>query len=64
MADDRPSLSRRLIQALDADEAISVAARAPALDVAQRAHHASRRDYLRRSAARNGSVSAGVTAAA
>jgi ABC-2 type transport system permease protein len=35
--DDRTSLSRRLIQALDADEAISVAVRAPALDVAQRA---------------------------
>jgi ABC-2 type transport system permease protein len=35
--DDRTPLSRRLIQALDADEAISVAVRAPALDVAQRA---------------------------
>jgi hypothetical protein len=33
--DDRTPLSRRLIQALDADEAISVAIRAPALDVAQ-----------------------------
>jgi ABC-2 type transport system permease protein len=35
--DDRTSLSRRLIQALDADEAISVAVRAGALDVAQQA---------------------------
>jgi ABC-2 type transport system permease protein len=35
--DDRTVLSRRLIQALDADEAISVAVRAPALDVAQQA---------------------------
>lgn len=35
--DDRTELSRRLIQALDADEAISVAMRAPALDVAQQA---------------------------
>lgn len=35
--DDRTPLSRRLIQALDADEAVSVAVRAPALDVAQRA---------------------------
>jgi len=35
--DDRTSLSRRLIQALDVDEAISVAVRARALDVAQEA---------------------------
>ncbi len=35
--DDRTPMSRRLIQALDADEAISVAVRAPALDVAQQA---------------------------
>ena len=35
--DDRTPLSRRLIQALDANEAISVAVRAPALDVAQQA---------------------------
>jgi len=35
--DDRTELSRRLIQTLDADEAISVALRAPALDVAQQA---------------------------
>jgi len=35
--DDRSALSRRLIQTLDADEAISVAVRAPALDVAQEA---------------------------
>jgi len=35
--DDRTPLSRHLIQALDADEAVSVAVRAPALDVAQRA---------------------------
>ena len=35
--DDRTPLSRRLIQALDADEAVSVAVRAPALDVAQQA---------------------------
>ena len=35
--DDRTPLSRRLIQALDADEAISVAVRAPALEVAQQA---------------------------
>jgi ABC-2 type transport system permease protein len=35
--DDRTVLSRRLIQTLDADEAISVAVRAPALDVAQQA---------------------------
>jgi ABC-2 type transport system permease protein len=35
--DDRTALSRRLIQALDADEAISVAVRAPALEVAQQA---------------------------
>jgi len=35
--DDRTALSRRLIQTLDADEAISVAVRAPALDVAQEA---------------------------
>jgi ABC-2 type transport system permease protein len=35
--DDRTVLSRRLIQALDADEAISVAVRAPALAVAQQA---------------------------
>jgi ABC-2 type transport system permease protein len=35
--DDRTVLSRRLIQSLDADEAISVAVRAPALDVAQQA---------------------------
>lgn len=35
--DDRTVLSRRLIQALDADEAISVAVRSPALDVAQQA---------------------------
>jgi ABC-2 type transport system permease protein len=34
---DRTPLSRRLIQALDADEAISVAVRASALDVAQQA---------------------------
>jgi ABC-2 type transport system permease protein len=33
--DDRTALSRRLIQTLDADEAVSVAVRAPALDVAQ-----------------------------
>jgi hypothetical protein len=32
---DRTDLSRRIIQALDADEAISIAVRAPALDVAQ-----------------------------
>jgi ABC-2 type transport system permease protein len=35
--DDRSALSRRLIQTFDADEAISVAVRAPALDVAQQA---------------------------
>ena len=35
--DDRSALSRRLIQTLDADEAITVAVRAPALDVAQQA---------------------------
>ena len=35
--DDRTALSRRLIQTLDADEAIAVAVRAPALDIAQRA---------------------------
>jgi ABC-2 type transport system permease protein len=35
--DDRTPLSRRLIQAFDADEAVSVAVRAPALDVAQQA---------------------------
>jgi ABC-2 type transport system permease protein len=35
--DDRTALSRRLIQTLDADEAIAVAVRAPALDVAQQA---------------------------
>jgi ABC-2 type transport system permease protein len=35
--DDRTPLSRRLIQALNADEAVSVAVRAPALDVAQQA---------------------------
>src|SRR5439155_17617263 len=35
--DDRSALSRRLIQTLDADEAISVAVPAPALDVAQQA---------------------------
>ena len=35
--DDRTVLSRRLIQALDADEEISVAVRAPALDAAQQA---------------------------
>ncbi|MGO8916733.1 MAG: ABC transporter permease [Stellaceae bacterium] len=35
--DDRTELSRRLIQSLDADEAVSVAVRAPALDVAQQA---------------------------
>jgi ABC-2 type transport system permease protein len=35
--DDRTELSRRLIQTLDADEAISVAVRAPALDAAQQA---------------------------
>src|SRR5438046_3858006 len=35
--DDRSALSRRFIQALEADEAISVAVRAPALDVAQHA---------------------------
>jgi ABC-2 type transport system permease protein len=35
--DDRTALSRRVIQILDADEAIAVAVRAPALDVAQRA---------------------------
>jgi ABC-2 type transport system permease protein len=35
--DDRTELSRRLVQSLDADEAISVAVRAPALDVAQQA---------------------------
>ncbi len=40
--DDRTSLSRRLIEALDADEAISVAVRAPALDVAQQALFARR----------------------
>lgn len=33
--DDRTPLSRRFIQTLDADEAVSVAVRAPALDVAQ-----------------------------
>ena len=35
--DDRTPLSRRLVQAIDADEAVSVAVRAPALDVAQQA---------------------------
>jgi ABC-2 type transport system permease protein len=35
--DDRTELSRRLIQALDAAESVSVAVRAPALDVAQQA---------------------------
>jgi len=35
--DDHTALSRRFIQTLDADEAISVAVRAPALDVAQQA---------------------------
>jgi len=35
--DDRTPLSRRLIQSLDADEAISIAVRASALDVAQQA---------------------------
>jgi ABC-2 type transport system permease protein len=35
--DDRSELSRTLIQTLDADEAVSVAVRAPALDVAQQA---------------------------
>ena len=35
--DDRTELSRRLVQTLDADEAVSVAVRAPALDVAQQA---------------------------
>jgi ABC-2 type transport system permease protein len=40
--DDRSALSRRLIQTLDADEAISVAVRAPALDVAQQALFARR----------------------
>jgi ABC-2 type transport system permease protein len=35
--DDRSELSRSLVQTLDADEAVSVALRAPALDVAQRA---------------------------
>jgi ABC-2 type transport system permease protein len=35
--DDRSALSRRLIQTLDANEAISVAVRAPALDIAQEA---------------------------
>jgi ABC-2 type transport system permease protein len=40
--DDRSQLSRRLIQTLDADEAISVAVRAPALDVAQQALFARR----------------------
>ena len=40
--DDRTALSRRLIQTLDADEAVSVAVRAPALDVAQEALFARR----------------------
>jgi len=40
--DDRTELSRRLIQTLDADEAVSVAVRAPALDVAQQALFARR----------------------
>ncbi len=35
--DDRTELSRRFIQTLDADEAVAVAVRAPALDVAQAA---------------------------
>jgi ABC-2 type transport system permease protein len=35
--DDHSELSRSLIQTLDADEAVSVAVRAPALDVAQQA---------------------------
>jgi ABC-2 type transport system permease protein len=35
--DDKSELSRSLIQTLDADEAVSVAVRAPALDVAQQA---------------------------
>lgn len=35
--DDRTYLSRRFIQTLDADEAISIVARAPAPDVAQQA---------------------------
>jgi ABC-2 type transport system permease protein len=39
---DRSALSRRLIQTLDADEAILVAVRAPALDVAQEALFARR----------------------
>jgi ABC-2 type transport system permease protein len=40
--DDRSELSRRLIQTIDADEAVSVAVRAPALDVAQQALFARR----------------------
>jgi ABC-2 type transport system permease protein len=40
--DDRSELSRSLIQTLDADEAVSVAVRAPALDVAQQALFARR----------------------
>jgi ABC-2 type transport system permease protein len=40
--DDRTDLSRRFIQTLDADEATSVAVRAPALDVAQQALFARR----------------------
>ncbi|HZB91770.1 MAG TPA: ABC transporter permease, partial [Stellaceae bacterium] len=35
--DDRTPLSRRLVETLDADEEVSVAVRAPALDVAQQA---------------------------
>ena len=35
--DDRTELSRRIIQTIDADEAVTVALRAPALDAAQRA---------------------------
>ena len=35
--DDHTELSRRLVQAIDADEAVTVALRAPALDAAQRA---------------------------
>ena len=40
--DDRSELSRSLIQTLDTDEAVSVALRAPALDVAQQALFARR----------------------
>lgn len=55
--EDRTLLSRRLVQALDAGEAISVAVHAPALDVAQQVLFENTRNrYKLRARCREGGV--------